>query len=74
MRDTSTGQSIPARVRAEMAIQRKGQGDLARVLGLSQAAVSRRLHGHVAFDVDELVRVAEFLGKNAADFLPAAVA
>lgn len=42
------------------------QADLAEVLGLSQAAVSRRLNGEIPFDVTELEKVAERLGTTAA--------
>lgn len=38
------------------------QADLAEVLGLSQAAISRRLNGEIPFDVTELEKVADRLG------------
>ena len=53
---------VAANVRAEMARQRKRQADLGEVLGLTQGAVSKRMSGAVALDVDELARIAEFLG------------
>jgi len=49
-------------VRAEMGRHRITQTQLAKNLGTSQMAVSRRLSGEVPFDVDELARVAEILG------------
>ena len=51
-----------ANVRAEMASAAVSQVVLAAHLGTSQQAISRRLSGLVAFDVDELHRIAEFLG------------
>lgn len=56
-------------VRAEMARQRLPQIALAKHLGLSQAAVSRRLNGQTAFDVDELVAVAALLNVAASSLL-----
>lgn len=60
--DATPAQRVGASVRAEMARRRKSQADLAALLGTSQAAVSRRLSGAVAFDVDELTVIAEHLG------------
>lgn len=44
-----------------MARRRVSQAAMARHLGVSQAAVSRRLQGVVPFDVVELERVADLL-------------
>jgi transcriptional regulator with XRE-family HTH domain len=49
-------------VRAEMARSRVTQGKLAQQLHLSQAAVSRRLKGEVAFNADELIVTALIVG------------
>lgn len=53
---------IGENVRAEMARRSVSQTSLALQLSLSQASVSSRLRGEVAFDVNELERVARFLG------------
>ncbi|MGZ0150692.1 helix-turn-helix domain-containing protein [Kribbella sp. WER1] len=53
---------IGANVRAEMARHNISQTSLALQLSLSQASVSSRLRGEIAFDVNELHRVAGFLG------------
>lgn len=45
-----------------MARQRKRQTDLGDVLGLTQGAVSKRMSGTVALDVDEVGKIASFLG------------
>lgn len=50
-----------ANVKAEMARAGIGQVQLAARLGLSQTAVSSRLRGVVAFNVDELAAVARVL-------------
>jgi len=53
--------TVGANVRAEMARRLVSQSDLARELGLSQMAVSRRLRGDIPFDVDEIARAAVYL-------------
>lgn len=58
-----------ANVRAEMARRGIRQTLLAEHLGLSQAAVSRRVNGQTPFDVDELIKVAALLGVPAAALL-----
>lgn len=49
-------------VRAEMARRGLSQKALGKEVGLSQASLSLRLNGHVAFTLDELVRIAAVLG------------
>lgn len=61
--------AVAGNVRAEMARQRVPQQVVAEKLGLTQQAVSNRLHGRVPFDVDELVDVAELLDVAAASLL-----
>ena len=58
----SLSTQVAANVRAEMARQRKRQADLGEVLGLTQGAVSKRMSGTVALDVDEVGKIASFLG------------
>lgn len=67
-------EAVATAIRAEMAAQRRSQSELADLLGLSQAGISRRMLGQTPLDVNELVRIADFLRKNPADFLPAQVA
>lgn len=73
-RSSSPGAKVAAEVRAEMARQFRSQSELAAVLRVSQTAVSRRLKGEISFDVDELVRTADFLGVSIAQLLSGAVA
>lgn len=73
MSETITA-SVAAEVRAELARQRISQQLLAAKLGVSQQWVSRRIAGTVAFDVDELARIARLLGVPMAQFLPAPAA
>lgn len=54
-----------------MARQRRSQREVAEAVGLSQVAVSRRLLGAVDFEISELIAVAEFLGVDVRQFLPA---
>ena len=68
----SLGTQVAANVRAEMARQRKRQADLGEMLGLTQGAVSKRMSGTVALDVDELGKIATFLGVDVATLIGAA--
>lgn len=53
--------AVAAEVRAEMARQHKGLGDLAQALDISRPTASRRLSGDAAWDVAELMQVALWL-------------
>ncbi len=61
MTNASTVQraAVAAEVRAWMGRRRLTQADLAAVLEKSQPYVSRRLSGDVAFDTDDLFRLAD---------------
>lgn len=68
----SLSTQVAANVRAEMARQRKRQADLGEVLGLTQGAVSKRMSGTVALDVDEIGKIADFLGVPVSSLLDVA--
>jgi transcriptional regulator with XRE-family HTH domain len=53
---------VSMEVRAEMARQRRTQGDLAAELGLAQVSLSKRLTGVVAWSTDEIEQAAKVLG------------
>jgi transcriptional regulator with XRE-family HTH domain len=62
---TSHAGSVPLhvrRLRGILAEQGLKQQDVAGWLGLSQAAVSRRMSGAVEFRLDELVTISTLLG------------
>lgn len=59
---SSTLDNVNTRIRVELARSRRNQTDLAKLLGLSQAGVSRRLSGVTPWDLLELELVAEFFG------------
>lgn len=61
--------TVADNIRAEMARKRMTQFQLAQHLDLSQAAVSRRLSGLTAFDVNELQQVADLLEVSPASLL-----
>jgi transcriptional regulator with XRE-family HTH domain len=61
---------VASAVRAELARARVSQSVVAATLDLSQQAVSRRLTGRVAFDVEELGIVADLLGVEPRDLFP----
>lgn len=62
MTETRAAAQVGANVRAELARAGKTQAWLAGVLHMKQQSVSDRLRGVVAFDVDEVTRVASALG------------
>lgn len=54
-----------------MARSRVSQAQLGQALGLTQQAISRRLNGVVAFDVDELAVTADLLSVPIASLITA---
>ena len=68
----SVSENVTANIRAELARRGKTQGDLAQVIGLTQQAVSRRLTGSYALNVDEIAAIADWLNVPVAQFLEAA--
>lgn len=65
----TAAEQVGRQVQVAMVEQGKTQDDVGLAVGLSHAAVSRRLHGHVSFRVDELIVVAAVLGVDPARFL-----
>ena len=53
---------VAAEVRAHLARKRLSQVDFAAAVGISRAALSRKLAGDVPFTFGELVRVADHMG------------
>lgn len=60
--ETTPASQVGSRVRGLMAEKQVTQAEVARELGLTQPAVARRLAGSIAFDVNELTKVAALLG------------
>ena len=60
-------------MRAELARAGKTQAWLADAIGISQQSVSDRLRGKSPFDVNELARVADALGLDAASLMSVTV-
>ena len=56
---TQARQIVASNVRAVLGRKKSNQTALAKVLGKSQAAASRRLSGELPFDTDELLRICE---------------
>lgn len=69
-----SAQSVAAVILDEMARQQRSQIELAGALGLSQAAVSRRLSGSTPWTVDELIVAAGFLEVPVGSFMGRGVA
>jgi len=69
MKTNATAASVAGEVRAAMARRRISQTALADALGMSQAAISRRLTGALPFDVAELSAIAEILDVPLASLL-----
>lgn len=63
-----------ATIRAELARNGLTQTALAANLGMSQASLSSRLTGHVAFSVPEIQATAKFLGIRVTDLIAEEVA
>ena len=58
MSTTAARQEIAGNVRAILGKHKISQTKLAAYLGMSQAALSRRLSGELAFDTDEILSIA----------------
>lgn len=58
----STRLDVASAVRAHLAVRKISDSALGRAIGMSQSKVSRRTNGDIAFDTDDLGRVARFLG------------
>lgn len=72
---TTTGRlrtSVAEEVRVLLARRRMSGVKLAAAIDRTQAYVSRRLNGDVAFDVDDLERIASALGVEVVDLIPGA--
>lgn len=69
MKSSTHRDIVAGNVRAAAARLRLRQADLASAIGLSQQAMSRRLSGEVAFDVDELHALATLLKVDVARLL-----
>lgn len=67
-----TALTVGQRVKAEMGRQSIRQTAVAKRLGKSQQAVSRRLNGLIPFDVEELEIIAALLNVPATDFMAGA--
>jgi transcriptional regulator with XRE-family HTH domain len=61
---------IAGEVRAELGRRGWSASRLAFELGLTQAAISRRLTGEVVFDVEELAKIGDLLNIHPGDFFP----
>ncbi len=62
---------VATEVRSVLARQRVSGSRLAAALGTSQPWVARRLNGEVAFDLDDLQRIAVALKVRLCDLIPA---
>lgn len=67
--NTSLSGIVAGNLRAEMARQKLGGVDLAALLKCSQQSASRRVTGVQAIDLDELPRIAEWLGVSVFDLV-----
>lgn len=65
---------VAGEVRAEMARQKKTGRELGDVLGLTAMSASRRLSGQTSIDLDELSKIADWLGVPVHAFFPERVA
>lgn len=68
-RHDGMGEIIGSNVRAELARAGKTQTGAAHLLGLPQSAISRRISGRTAWEIDELLILAGWLDVPVTDFL-----
>lgn len=68
---TTPAESVGSEVRGLLAKHKISQSAAGRHLGLSQAAMSRRLAGEVPFNVTELDALASLIGVPASRFMEA---
>lgn len=61
---------VAEEIRALLARRMANGAKLAAALGKSEMYVSRRLRGETAFDVDDLEKIAGYLGVEVTDLLP----
>jgi transcriptional regulator with XRE-family HTH domain len=67
---TAAREAVAAEVRAATARKRASQSKIAKALGMSQQALSRRYTGEIAFDINELFGIAKYLDVPVSDLLP----
>lgn len=72
MRGSDGTAAVASAVRAEMARRGLRQVDLAVMLQLSQAAVSRKVHGEIPFSVAEVYEIADEFGVDVHELMPEA--
>lgn len=65
----SLRQQVAAELRAEMARQRKTGIELASLLKCSQQSASRRLNGDVDINLDEVAKIATWLGLSLVELI-----
>lgn len=74
MTNHSTATAVATEVRAEMARQRKTQGELAEALGMGEHTVGRRVRAEVPFTVVELEQIALWLDVPVSQLWPSSIA
>ncbi|WP_439593989.1 helix-turn-helix domain-containing protein [Microbacterium sp.] len=60
---------IAGAIRAHLAVRRISDSALGRAIGMSQSKISRRTNGEIAFDTDDLGRIARYLGLSVVDLI-----
>jgi transcriptional regulator with XRE-family HTH domain len=65
---TEGEQRVAAQVRAKLAEENRRRGDVARIIGASRSAASRKVNGHVPFTIEDLIAIAGDLGLHPAEF------
>jgi transcriptional regulator with XRE-family HTH domain len=70
MNTAEVGLTTASNLRAELARQNKKKGELALLLGISPAAVTRRVSGETPLDVNELYAIAAWLDVSVMELVP----
>ncbi len=65
----NTRYEVAAAVRAHLGVHRISDSALGRAIGMSQSMISRRTNGEIAFDTDDLGRIASHLGVSIVELI-----
>lgn len=65
---------VAEEIRVLLARRKMSATQLARLTGLKQSSLSRRMTGETAFDMDDLELIADVLGVSVTDLMPQRVA
>lgn len=60
---------VAAAIRAHAAVRRLSDSALGREIGMTQSKISRRMNGEIAFDTNDLGRLATYFGMSVVELI-----